>query len=119
MIAVPAKEPGKDKIFPWLNPLIFFLIIINLLLILWKRNLYPEQIPLYYSRPWGEEQLAPNKYLFLLPIFSLAVFLFNFQIFRILLKKEEIFFAWVSGGISLLFSILSTVTLWQIIFLIT
>lgn len=119
MIVVQAKEPEKDKTFPRLNLLNFFLVIINLLLILWKRNLLPKSVPLYYSRPWGEEQLTPNKYLFLLPIFSLVIFLFSLQIAKILLKKDEIFFAQVSCGLSFLFSLLTTTTLWKIIFLIT
>lgn len=111
-----ATDTTFFKRLSWLNLLIIFS---GLTILFIKKESLPRLVPLFYSRPWGEEQLAPNKYLFLLPIFSLIIFLFNHQIVKILLKKEEIFFAWVSSGISLLFSILSTVTLWKIIFLIT
>lgn len=38
--------------------------------LLWFMRSLPPQVPLYYSRPWGAEQLAPQLFLFLLPLTS-------------------------------------------------
>jgi len=119
MPTVPTKEQAKNSPFTLLNLLNFTLIGSSVLLVLWKRSLLPKLIPLYYSRPWGNEQLAPNLSLSLLPLSALIIFLINYPVAKILLKKEEVFFAWLGNGLSLLFTILSTITLWKIIFLIT
>jgi len=42
----------------------------------------PPQIPLYYSQPWGENQLADSWMIFLLPIFLNLMFFINRYIFN-------------------------------------
>lgn len=37
----------------------------------------PPQIPLFYSRPWGEEQLADSWMVFILPIILNLLFFLN------------------------------------------
>ena len=34
----------------------------------WRYQYMPDQIPLLYSRPWGESQIVDYWYIFLLPI---------------------------------------------------
>lgn len=109
------KNQPSSLVF-WIN---LFLILIDIALIFWKKNLLPDQVPLFYSRPWGEEQLVTNLFLFLLPILSFVVLLVNNLFSIIFLKKGDIFFIWINASISLLFTVLSTITLWKIIFLIT
>lgn len=46
-------------------PLLLCLGMTIMLLTHW--NKFPSQIPLYYSRPWGEDQLTTPMFLFLLP----------------------------------------------------
>lgn len=43
---------------------------------------------MWYSRPWGEGQLAPKIFLFLIPAFSLIFLIFNL-IFPKILKIEN------------------------------
>ena len=93
-------------------------IVLPVLLLVWKRSFLPPLSPLFYSRPWGQEQLAPSYYLFLLPLFSLIVFLINLGLIKFLLPKEESFLALAIKVFSLLFSILNTVTIYKIVFLI-
>ncbi|MDO8551478.1 MAG: hypothetical protein Q7S03_02255 [bacterium] len=61
---------------------LFWLTSLSLLFFFWAK--LPPQIPLFYSRPWGEEQLAPQAYIFLLPssifIFLLLDFLSSFAL---------------------------------------
>jgi hypothetical protein len=61
---------------------------IALLVVFW--NKLPQKVPLYYSRPWGEDQLADKVDLFLLPIISLAIFLINAILSRIIVQKDEL-----------------------------
>lgn len=38
----------------------------------------PPQIPLFYSRPWGEAMLAPGVYLWILPLVATLSVIVNF-----------------------------------------
>jgi len=55
------------------------LMIITFIL---KFSKLPPQIPLYYSQPWGEGQLADSWMIFLLPIFLNLLFFINQYIFN-------------------------------------
>lgn len=98
-----------------MNIFLFFssLIIIGLN---WQR--LPPQIPLFYSRPWGEDQLAPKMAIFLFPTTSLGVFLTNHLLAKIFRKKQNFFIAETSLFFSLLISLLNLISLYQIINLI-
>lgn len=43
----------------------------------WKYQYFPEQIPLFYSRPWGEPQIVDYWYIALLPILMHLFYLAN------------------------------------------
>ena len=55
------------------------LMIVTFLL---RFNLLPPQFPLFYSQPWGENQLADSWMIFLLPIFLNLLFFINQYIFN-------------------------------------
>lgn len=109
----------EDEFFKKIFRLNVLIIIADLLLIFIRKNYLPEQVPLFYSRPWGKEQLTNKYYLSLVPGISLVVLAINSLVFRFLLKKEERFLAFVSLSFSFLFSVLGIITLFKIIFLIT
>jgi hypothetical protein len=50
---------------------------------IWRLGNLPPQLPLFYSRPWGEEQLADSWMILLLPAILDIFFFFN----RYLQKK--------------------------------
>lgn len=50
-------------------------------------RLLPEKIPLFYSRPWGEEQLASKPLFFLIPGIVFTFTLINSSLARMILKK--------------------------------
>jgi len=104
------KDPIIKNLF-WVNLLI---IAIELVPILLKRTSFPEKMPLFYSRPWGADQLVPRFFIFLVPLFSFIIFVLNFALAKILLRKEERFLACSSAGFSLVFSLLGLVSLLKI-----
>lgn len=81
----------------------------------WNR-LQP-QIPLYYSLPHGEEQLASPVSLILLPLFSVIFFFANFFIASLLYLKEKVAsYLLVFSALAITFLML--VTFIKIIFLV-
>ena len=76
----------------------------------------PPQIPLFYSKPWGEDILSRPLFFWVLPGFSVLVFVINF-ILSILVSNENKFlnriFAFASLFVSLaiLFDIFKIITL--------
>ncbi|MCX7996320.1 MAG: hypothetical protein N2691_01010 [Patescibacteria group bacterium] len=61
-------------------PLLYALIAVNLIMALVTGLTYqtlPPQVPLFYTRPWGEEQLADIWMLALVPFLLHTSFFFN------------------------------------------
>ena len=77
--------------------LIFFFslvsIIIQAVLILGSWGKLPPQVPLYYSKPWGEAMLASPRGLWLLPTIVLITLTVNFFI-AIFLVSDNKFLVW-------------------------
>lgn len=96
--------------------LILWLVSFFLLLFFWRW--LPPQVPLFYSRPWGESQLVSPIGLILLPLFSLLIFILNFGLI-LRTFKEERFIARILAGAGLIFTFLCTLALFRIIILIT
>jgi len=95
-----------------------FLIISQIIILFFKFNDLPQQVPLYYSLPWGEGQLASATSLFLLPTFSIVVLLINNLIATFFFKSISLF-SRLLVIFSLIFSLLSTISLTRIILLIS
>lgn len=108
------QEKINKKVFRW--NLIF--IIIQLVLLFFKFNDLPVSVPLYYSLPWGEAQLAPASTLFLLPAFSLIVGLIN-SILAVSFSESNPLFSHLLTTFSLIFSVLMFFALFRIIFLVS
>jgi len=94
------------------------LIIFQLVFLIIKFNSLPEQVPLYYSLPWGEDQLASTTSLFLLPTFSIVILLLNNLIATFFLKNIHLF-SRLLIIFSLIFSFLSAISLTRIITIIS
>lgn len=93
-------------------------ILAQFALLFLKLNDLPPQLPLFYSRPWGEPQLASASTIFLLPILSLAVILVN-HFLAALLHSQYHFFSRILIITSLIYGLFSFISLWQIIFLVS
>ncbi len=59
-------------------------------LFVWKYPYFPKQIPLFYSRPWGEPQIADNWYIAFLPILMHFFYLANGILSKRFFPHQEI-----------------------------
>lgn len=92
------------------------LFILAFLLFTWQK--LPPQVPLFYSLPWGEEQLASPNFLLILPFSCLCLGILNFFLAVFCLEQHSLaakILVWVTT--SLIF--LASFTLVKIVFLIT
>lgn len=96
--------------------LLFLAGQILLILISWSK--LPPQLPLFYSRPWGKEQLTSPLGLFLLPVFSLITFFANFAFSSFFLQEEKLLTTLLEIA-TFVFNLLSFITLVKIIILVT
>lgn len=96
--------------------LLFFSFSLIMIIMRWK--LLPPAVPLWYSRPWGVEQLARPFWLFLLPIGGLLVYGVNVWLSLFLLHQYPVFTR-VLFLSSLLVNLLCLLTLINILFLVT
>lgn len=78
----------------------------------------PPAVPLWYSRPWGTDQLASPLALFILPVGSILVYLINL-VLAIFFISEYLVFIQMMFLTSLLVSFLSCIAIMKIVFLIT
>lgn len=95
--------------------LFFELAQLLLIGIYWKR--FPPQIPLFYSKPWGEGILASPVLLWLLPALALFYIILNFTI-AIIIYKFEKFLARVIVCASGLVSFISFYAVFKIVTLL-
>lgn len=85
------------------------------LFIFWRK--LPPQIPLYYSSPWGEEQLAQTFFILILPLSSLAFGLVNLFLAVFFFDKQPLASKILSLA-AVVYVLLSSLALVKIIFLV-
>lgn len=100
------------------NKFVVLLVVGSVILLVWRFRQLPPMIPLWYSRSWGAEQLAPALFLALLPLSS-ALWHIVTIIISVALIREYLVFIQVLFLSSLLVSFLSFVTLVKILFLVS
>ena len=65
--------------------MIYLLIAGNMLMgltFLFRFNSLPPQLPLFYTRPWGEEQLADSWVIIMIPVFANMLFFLNDYLYK-------------------------------------
>jgi len=98
--------------------LLIVAVVIMISLFAVKYSMLPPQIPLFYTRPWGEEQLADIWMIFMLPFLMTIFFLFNNYVSNRFFKDNELIkkiFSIVNIFIIITFTLIFT----KIIFLIS
>lgn len=95
----------------------WFFIATSLAMLMFFWPKLPPQIPLWYSKPWGTEQLASPAFLFILPIGSGLFYTFNYLIGKYL-THEYLIFTQSLFISSLIMSFLSFLSLLKIILII-
>lgn len=94
------------------------LIILQVVYILIKFKDLPNQVPLFYSLPWGEKRLAQPQILFLAPLLSTIFCLINFYFTKKLVNNERLL-SNICSLVSLVIVLLFSIAVFQIIFIIT
>lgn len=95
----------------------FVLLTIQVVVIISVWRFLPPEIPLFYSRPWGKDQLVAYPGIIFLPLISFFVLLANQTIARAASQEESLIKKTLAIA-SLTFAFLSSITLIQIIRLI-
>lgn len=67
----------------------FFIIVVQFGLAVFFQRQLPPEVPVFYSRPWGENQLANTGWLIILPGISLIVTLGNLAAAKLIEKLFE------------------------------
>ena len=76
----------KLALFVFIFFLISILVQAALLLMNWSQ--LPPEVPIFYSKPWGEAMLGPPIYLWILPTFTILFFIINYFIAIFLLREN-------------------------------
>lgn len=95
-----------------------FLILILSVIFIFKINRLPPQIPLFYSKQDGDEQVVDFFMIFLLPFFSSFIVAINNFIFAKYFSEEK-FVATVIYYVNLLVILLTSFIFLRILFLVT
>ncbi len=98
----------------------FFLVFMTIfiLIIIWKWNKLPPQIPLFYSLPRSNDMLGSKSQILLLPLFSLVLYTLNLLFSLYIYNKEKlaaIFLTLAGSG----FTLLLLITFIKIVFMLT
>ena len=101
----------------WASRIIILFIIAQCISILAVFKNLPPSIPLWYSRPWGNDQLAPAIYIFVLPVLTSGIYALN-AIFAMYITTEYLIFTQSLFLSSLIVSLLSFIAIIKIIFLV-
>lgn len=83
-----------------------------IILLNWKKM--PPEVPLYYSRPWGETQLAPVNSLFLFPLFGSGITLLNFFLSQSRRERNTLI-CWTLSSGSFILNVLILISIIKII----
>lgn len=92
-------------------------ITVQLVFLIWQFGNLPQQVPLYYSLPWGESQLVSTSTLFLIPTLSIVLFLVN-HLFAIGYSQKNPLLSQLLIFTSLIVSFFFLLTLLKIIYLV-
>jgi len=110
------REVWNDKITGNCLNLALITLSASFFLLLFSWFKLPPKVPLFYSLPWGEEQLASPFYLWLLPASSLAIIIINL-VFASYFSSNQLLTRVLMVTASL-YSLLASIILFRIISLI-
>jgi hypothetical protein len=108
------QEKINGQIFRW--NIIFILTQLAILFV--KFNSLPPQIPLYYSLPWGDQQLVSVSSIFILPVLSVVILLVNNFLAVFFLRSIQLL-SRILVVISLICSALAAVAIFQVVNLVS
>lgn len=109
------KELQKNTLISAMTKLTFLCIILMVGSIAYAWRLLPPVVPIWFSRPWGNEQLGSFWFLFLLPGATLFWYIVN-TVFSLSVTKEHLVFSQIltigSCAVAFLSFIATVMILW-------
>lgn len=96
---------------------VFAITVASVIAIVFRLTSLPPLVPLWYSRPWGTDQLANPMWLFILPASNILMYATNVCL-AIFFTAEYLIFTQMIFLTSLLVSLLSFIALIRILYLI-
>ena len=108
----------KNWLIGVVHKFVLALFILSVVLLVWRFPVLPPELPLWFSRPWGEDQLASPYWLVLLPISSMLWYGIDLVI-GVYVTTEYLIFTQMLFLSALIVSILSFITLIKILFLVS
>lgn len=106
------------KLYFWASFFPAAVILIMTLFILVFFRFLPAKLPLFYSLPWGERQLADHLQFMILPAILAVITLLNVAISSHL-HQQQSFFKKVLIGTTILSTVILIITFIKIVFLFT
>jgi ABC-type multidrug transport system permease subunit len=78
------KRRTKDKLLAivFVNAI---LVALQFLYVRFRYEYVNSEIPLWYTKPWGDPQLAPKEFLFLIPAAAFVLLVFAVILFLLLI----------------------------------
>lgn len=91
-ISISTKTALKEQLIAekWLTWPIgasAILLLVGIVLTAFKTRSLPPEVPVFYSKPWGEERLAARQFLWLLPAIGALVIILNTILVKLFAPK--------------------------------
>lgn len=98
-----------DKLLFFIFCLCMLSVLIQSLLILTAMSKLPPQIPLFYSKTWGNEMLAPVFYIWILPTITVCIYFLNMFVSKFVIAHDK----FLIGALFITSAIVATATFWD------
>lgn len=106
------------KLYLWTTILPFTVAAVLFLVILLFFRFLPPKLPLFYSLPWGDEQLAIHIQFFIIPGIIILIILLNL-IVSMHLHEQQLFFKKILEVGTLISTLILTITFIKIVLIFT
>lgn len=107
-------QAKQDRLLVFFVVVWSFMILFSTIYSAWNFPSLPDQVPLFYSRPWGQMQLATKINVFV-PIFGVLLLgILNFSLAIAMYAKDKIL-AYLLAGAASLTSFLCSLTVVNIV----
>jgi len=107
--------PINRLVYPYTYLVFILLNLLGIGIVFLIKKYLPPEIPLYYGRPFGQEQLAGSTYLTIPLLVAFAIGVFN-AIISVFVNSR--FLAQVLIGLTIATTLLAFITVLQIAFLV-
>ncbi len=106
------------KIYLWATITPLAIAVIFSIFILFFFRFLPSRLPLFYSLPWGDKQLADHLQFFIIPAILVLITILNL-VFSLNLHSAQVFFKKMLISATLISTLILTITFIKIVLIFT